>query len=290
MAINVTATHVFEEKVVFHAYLSDGKGVDTNTAVKVSGIEAGRVLSLNITENNKVHVEMFVYEDFHDRIRSNALATLNRLSMLGVVSIDINPGTIDSPVLADGATIDMRETLSVDQLMEGVAELLYRADAGRNETLFANLAETAANINVITTQIAEGKGAAGTLLYDEEFNSRMVNSVDSLHQLIASASARLEQMDPLLVQSNEVVASLRDVTAELPALLTEVRKSVTEARQLLTIMSGEMEALPDFMVRADLLIQDADALIDALEKIWPVSSALQRPQDNALVKPQVAHD
>ena len=37
MAINVTTTHVFEEKVVFHAYVKDGKGVDTNTAVKVSG-------------------------------------------------------------------------------------------------------------------------------------------------------------------------------------------------------------------------------------------------------------
>jgi hypothetical protein len=97
-------------------------------------------------------------------------------------------------------------------------------------------------------------------------------------------------MDPLLVQSNEIVTSLREVTAELPALLTEVRKSVTEARQLLTLVGGEMEALPDFMVRADLLIQDADALIDALEKIWPVSSALQQPQDDALVRPQVAHD
>jgi len=290
MAINVTATHVFDKKVIYHAYLNDGQGIDTNTPVKVSGIEAGRVSSLEITENNKVHVEMFVYERFYERIRLNASATLNRLSMLGTATIDISPGSVDSPILADGATIDMRETVSVDQLMEGFAELLYQFDTDSQASVFANLAETAENLKLITGLVRDGKGAAGMLLYDEEFSGRMVSAVDSLHVLLASAAKRLEQMGPLLEESNELVTTLHNATTDLPALVSEIRNSVVEARQLLSVLNREMEGFPDFMVRADLLIRDATELVDALERIWPVSSALQRTQDGALVEPQAAHD
>jgi phospholipid/cholesterol/gamma-HCH transport system substrate-binding protein len=290
MAINITASHVFEEKVVFHAYLNDGKGLNTDTAVKVSGIEAGRVLSLNITENNKVHAEIFVYKRFHERIRSNALATLNRLSMLGVASIDISPGTTDSPVLAEGATIGIRERLSMDQMLEGLAELLYQSDAVGHASVFANLAEAAENLKMITGRIREGKGAAGVLLYDKEFNNKMVSTVDSLHELLATAASRLDQMEPVLQESSELMTSLHNASSDVPALVSEVRDSVREANRVLLILGRETEALPDFMVRVDLLLRDTAEVIDALERIWPVSSALEQPEDDALIEPQVAHD
>ncbi|PWG69536.1 hypothetical protein DF186_24440, partial [Enterococcus hirae] len=78
------------------------------------------------------------------RIRANALATLNRLSVLGAATIDISPGTVDNPVLADGATIAMRKTLSVDEMMEGISELMYASGDDRHRTLFDNLAQAAA--------------------------------------------------------------------------------------------------------------------------------------------------
>jgi phospholipid/cholesterol/gamma-HCH transport system substrate-binding protein len=290
MAINISATHVFEDKVVYHAYLNDGKGVDSDTPVKISGIEAGRVSSLEITDSNKVHVEMFVYERFHERIRSNATATLNRLSMLGVSAIDISPGTVDSPVLEGGATIDIRETLSVDQMMEAFAELLHQTEAGSHTTIVTNLATVAENLKLITGRIRDGKGAAGMLLYDEDFDNRVASTLDSLDELLASASERLAQMEPLLNESDELVSSLHSATTELPAVVSEVRDSAVEAKKVLTLLSREMESLPDFMVRADLLLKDADELIETLERIWPVSSALQRPRDNALIEPQVAND
>jgi len=290
IAINISATHVFEDKVVYHAYLIDGKGVDSDTPVKISGIEAGRVSSLDITDSNKVHVEMFVYERFHERVRSNASATLNRLSMLGVAAIDISPGTVDSPVLEGGATIDIRETLSVDQMMGAFAELLQQSEASDHATIVTNLAEVAENLKLITGRVRDGKGVAGKLLYDDDFGSRLASTLDSLDGVLASASDRLAQMEPLLKESDELVSSLNSATAELPAVVSEVRDSAAEAKQVLTLLSREMESLPDFMVRADLLLKDADELIETLERIWPVSSALQRPRDNALIEPQVAHD
>lgn len=290
MAINVSVTRIFEERVSYHAYLNDGKGIDSDTLVKVSGIEAGRVSSLEITQDNKVHVEIYVYERFHERIRSNASATLNRLSMLGVPTIDIAPGSVDLPVLADGATIDIRETLSVEQIMEGLATLLYQADTATNASAFANLAQTAENLKVITSHVREGKGAAGMFLYDEDFSAGLVSTVESLQAALATATERLEQVKPVLGESKQLVASLRTATSEIPALVSEVRDSVAEARHVLSVLNRELERFPDFMVRADLLIRDTAEVIDALERTWPVSSALQRAQDDALVEPQVAHD
>jgi ABC-type transporter Mla subunit MlaD len=114
--------------------------------------------------------------------------------------------------------------------------------------------------------------------------------VDSLHELLAAAATRLDQMEPVLQESSELVTSLHNASSDVPALVSEVRDSVREANRVLLILGREMEALPDFMVRVDLLLRDTAEVIDALERIWPVSSALEQPEDDALIEPQVAHD
>lgn len=290
VAINITSNHLLERKILFQGYLNNGEGITANTAVRIAGIEAGHVLSVGMTKTDKVRVKMFIYKRFQDGIHANAVATLNRLSVLGAPTIDISPGATSTPMLPDNATIKMRETPSVNEVMEGFAHLLYSADKGQHKMLVADLAHTVENLNAITSQIRKGKGAAGTLVYDDQFNRKMVDSVDSLNRVLAATSKRLAQMEPLLAQSKALLANLKTASAQIPDLVSEARDATDQARQTLTLLNTEMKALPDFMVRTDLLLLNANELINAIENIWPVSSALQRPQDKGLIRPQTAHE
>lgn len=290
VAINITSNHLLEKKILFQGYLTNGEGITGNTAVRIAGIDAGHVLSVGMTKTDKVLVKMFVYKRFQDRIHSNAVATLNRLSVLGAPTIDISPGTNNAPVLRDNATIKMRETPSVNEVMDEFAHLLYSGNPGQRDVLFADLAETLKNLKAITTRIRQGKGAAGTLVYDEEFNREMVGSVDSLNQVLAATSKRLAQMEPLLARSKVLLANLKTASAQLPDLVSQARGATAQARHTLTLLNTDMKTLPDFMVRTDLLLLNANELINAMENIWPVSSAVQRPQGKGLIRPQTAHE
>jgi phospholipid/cholesterol/gamma-HCH transport system substrate-binding protein len=290
LAINISATHVFEKKVMFHAYLSDGSGLGTDTTVEIAGIEAGKVAAIDITDDNRIIIDFYIYERFHERLRADAQATLNRLSMLGVASIGLAPGSAGMPVLVEGSVLEMRETLSVEQLMQGMGELLYRADRQDVTSIVSDIGSVAENLKLITASIRAGEGAAGTLIYDKAFNSEMVAALNSLHALLDTTSERIEQTAPLIADADQLIDDLRQTGREIPALLSEIKLATTEARQALGIVSREMQQLPDFMVRADVLLRDASELVDALERIWPISTALEQDHGDGLVIPQAVHD
>ena len=77
------SSHLFDKRVDYSVYLNNAQGVSTETLIHISGIEVGRVSTIDITSENKIHVKFFVYETFQRLIRSDTTAEMNKLSLIG---------------------------------------------------------------------------------------------------------------------------------------------------------------------------------------------------------------
>ena len=295
--INGRTTHLFEKRVTYHAYLNSAQGISTESVVKVSGLEVGRVSGLDIADNNRIHLTLFIYERYHDLVRADSHVALSKLSVLGKASIDITAGTPGSPVLPDGATLAIEEPRSLDELVadltpvmekvkrivEGVAAMVDAVDPNDIKTTSHELAQTMASMRSISGQIASGKGAVGQLVYDDKVEKSLAHSLASLESTLARADKRLAEMEP-------VTKNAAAITKELGGLVAESKQLVNQMNTAMGTVNVELQQLPELVSRMKLLMDSTDRTLQGMQRIWPLSSAVPEQKDDTLIKAQPAND
>ena len=302
--INGRTTHLFEKRITYHAYLHNAQGVSTESVVKVSGLEVGRVSSLDIAKDNRVHLTLYVFERFHDLVRADSHVSLSKLSVLGKASIDITAGTTGSPVLPDGSVLAIEEPRSLDELMadltpvmekvksivEGVAALVDAVDPNDVRATSKELASTMASLRSISGQIAAGKGAVGQLVYNDKAEKSMARSLASLESMLAKADKRLAEMEPVVKNAASITDEGRAMTKELGALVVETKQLVNQMNTAMGTVNVELQQLPELVSRMKLLMDSTDRTLQGMQRIWPLSSAVPEQQDDTLIKAQPAND
>jgi len=116
-------------------------GVEAGTRVRVQGVEAGEVESLNFSEQPGGHVVLRLRLDkkLRGRIRSDATAQIVGEGLVGGKTIEIDPGAAAEP-LADDGLIASRPT--------------------------PELTEVLAHVNAALKDIKDGEGTLGKLVRD----------------------------------------------------------------------------------------------------------------------------
>jgi phospholipid/cholesterol/gamma-HCH transport system substrate-binding protein len=302
--INSRTSHLFEERIVYHAYLKNAQGVSTESIVKVSGIEVGRVSAIDIAPDNRVHLELFVYKRFHNLLRGDSRASLSKLSVLGKAVIDISAGSVAAPLLPEGATLRIEEPMSLDELMadltpvmekvrqivDGLSTLVQAVKPGDVATTSHELARTLESMRVISEQIASGRGAFGQAVFSAEMEHNVTGSLAALEAVMRKADRRLAEMEPLLANAAAITGEGRDTTRELSALVVEAKLLVSQMNTAMGTVNVELQQLPELVSRMKLLMDSTDRTLQGMQRIWPLSSAVPEARDDTLIKAQPAHD
>ena len=221
--VNSRTANLFESRITYHAYLKNAEGISTETIVKASGIEVGRVTGVDIARDNRIHVTFHVFERFRDLVREDSRAAIGKLSVLGQSTIKIEAGSTDQPLLAEGATIPVEEPLSLDELMaevtplvekvgqaiEQLAEIVAAVDPEKVEQAVSSLSGMAGNLEQAGARIASGEGALGTIIYDEEFKQDFWGSWSAAEQAFTEASRRLELMEGIMSDVGDITQRTR---------------------------------------------------------------------------------
>ncbi len=301
--INSKTAHLFEDTVTYHAYLSNAAGISTETLVKVSGLEVGRVIDVGISEDNRIHVTLEVYERFQRLVRRDSAAAVGKLSILGKSTIEIEAGSPDQPMLPDGSLLQVDEPLSVDQLVaeltpvlasvkesvEGLAATINAIEPTRMEETFQALHDTASNLSAITTHIASGEGFVGTAIYDEQFDADMQQMVAALEGSLQQAEARLAQLEPVLGNVDAITAEARQTTHQLPELVEDVRTLIGQMNTTLATFNSEIRHFPDLVNRMKALIDQTDRTLEGILRSWPFGGAEDGPNQQ-LIETRPYHD
>lgn len=157
----------FERKYDLIAEFVEVGGLIEGATVRLAGVQIGRVtdVSLSPEPGGKVRVTITVARAFSDRIRQNSEARIVTQGLLGDKLIELTMGSPDAPPLPPGGKLIAKEPVEMGRL-------------------FAEGAETMANVNRLTTSLIAtvdriDKGGA----------------IDNLSKLSASLGGAVDRLD-----------------------------------------------------------------------------------------------
>ncbi|MFK7885824.1 MAG: MlaD family protein [Gammaproteobacteria bacterium] len=202
-----------------------GLGIDAT--VKYKGVNVGRVREVGLDPGNpeRVRVKMVVLEG--TPVKSDTVAELATQGLTGLMHINLTGGSRETPNLEPPAGQDYAEIPSRPSLFG-------RLDDGATDLLGA-LIEATGRINMLLSE--DNIAAASDVLRNTEV-------------LTSTLAARADEVEGLLEDARQVVASVRLASDELPDLvaqfndtagaLEDMAKSLSEAGSTLQASSVDL--------------------------------------------------
>ncbi|MCK5451051.1 MAG: MCE family protein [Candidatus Omnitrophica bacterium] len=176
----------YEINVIF----SYANGLTENAPVRVAGVDAGEVKSIEIfydEEAEKTRVKVGAWINGELNIQTDAVARINALGLLGEQYLEITPGVVKTFV-APGETIIGRTPVNIGEQMEGMNEFIQsfgkvikRVEKGEG-TVGKLLTDDALynDLETILAGIKNGKGTVGKLLTKEKIYNDLESFVSDI--------------------------------------------------------------------------------------------------------------
>src|SRR5882672_1229282 len=162
--------------------------------VKMAGVEIGRIQALTLT-NNKVRVTMKVVAARRNDVKTDSMAAVKFTGLLGQNYVAIDFGTRGAPPASEDAYLNTEEQPDMSAIMQKIdnvatgVENLTKSFTGEKidnllgpftDFMKANkdpLTATIANLQSVSTQISQGKGTVGKLIYDDSLYNSALSSI-----------------------------------------------------------------------------------------------------------------
>ncbi|RMG54621.1 MAG: MCE family protein [Gammaproteobacteria bacterium] len=277
--------HLFEKRVHYQAVLRNAQGLGPDSRVRVAGIEVGQVSDFRIDEQNRIYLQFYVYKRYQPMLRRDSWGSLSRTALIGDAFLDIHAGSPEYPILKEGDWIPIVEPMTPDQLMEKakpvvedlqktihrVASLLDRIDPDTVASGSRDLAAVLSDLRAASAEIRAGRGAIGRAVYDRRL-------ADDLSRSMAGLASSMEQLDQRLTQLGPVLEEVRGASAQ-------TRQLAGQMNEAMRVVNTELQQLPEIVSRMQLLLADTERTLQAIQRIWPLSDAVQPDSGELLIEP-----
>lgn len=258
-AIGGGAGHRYEVR------LDHAAGLVTNNAVKIAGVEVGRVEKIGVDHDIavitlKVDEEIVLHED--------AVAIVRAKSLLGEKYLQLHPGDIDTAVLDPGGQIVNVEThFEVDEVLNALEPLL-----GGEDSIASVLGPLADRLGALMDE-ASGKDGKPPIVTREQL-TKMVEDVTETTATARRIATDNEQDIRAIVQNTRELTGdprigrmLGHATSisgtldrRLPDLLDRTESAVAKLENLAELVDDDKAA------KLDTMIDDASVTMANLRK------------------------
>ncbi|GEP35676.1 ABC transporter substrate-binding protein [Nocardioides szechwanensis] len=238
LAALVVAVRVIPRDTGYHAELPHAAGLRAGDAVRVAGLEVGRVTSVT-AKGDTVHVDFTTSDDVE--LTTDTRTQVKLVSLLGKRYLELDPG--EGEPLESGDTLDKAQADTTYTL-----ERFWLDATPEVEALDLALMEKA--IDTLSTDL---RGRPGDL----------AAALDGMTEVSGIVSTRDGQLDRLLESTRAVTDLLVDQQDELVSLMTDadlVMTMVYERREALRLLLHDSR---DLVVRLTSLVRDNQAGLGA---------------------------
>ncbi len=189
----------------YHTHFNSSVGLKVGDPVRMAGVAVGKIENISI-DGLQVRVDFLVDEG--TEIRTDSIARVRQLNLLGGQFLGIGFGSITESIVSPGSKLTSAEGTNIDQLVTSLNK--------NQQQLFDK-------IDSIVTKIDNGEGLVGMLLTDTELSHDIKNAVDSLTKLMSSLSASdaANDLAETLDNLNAITATLRKGEGTLGRLVYE---------------------------------------------------------------------
>jgi phospholipid/cholesterol/gamma-HCH transport system substrate-binding protein len=257
---------IFGKHVDFYAEFSDINGLPRGAQVRVAGVEAGEVKSIEIPASpaSKFRLKLQVRTNARGMIRTDSLVSIRTEGIVGDEFVFIRQGTRMAAEAPDGATLPSKELFDLgaaiekgsalldkssallDNLQGSVTDLHGRLDVALDSVtktvthvdglvtvvqpdirkMASNASQITDTINAIVSDLNAGKGPAGLLLKDETARQQLQATLSNAQQATLNLSDASARADRILADVQS-----RGLAAKAQAILENVQAMSEQLNQ-----------------------------------------------------------
>ena len=166
----------FTRHYTLKAYLSSAGDLREGAQVRLAGIAVGSVARIGISpyddRQRAVEVDLKIARTFQKQIRTDSVASVETVGLLGDSYVDITRGTAGHEVMQDGGAVKTAEKADIAAVMQNTNEVIM------------NLSTLSSKLDDITSHIQAGKGSMGKLLYDQTLYNKMNATVSGAQAMV----------------------------------------------------------------------------------------------------------
>lgn len=247
-------------------YATDSvSGLNADSRVYFNGVDVGYIDSIQIDRSNPDKIRIRLSIDQAVPIRANTTAQLQPQGVTGLSVLNLKGGKGGQPLSTPPGeccpVIDYEPSLfsklegGLNETMVRLVAISERLDGLLNEDNVQAIDQTLANLNAVSTALAEERGEIRSLIRNAA--RTMENTADISaegHKLVARADTTLRSLDQAISRVSSTMDSF-DQTAERVAVAAESTVSFSRAGERAAGQISE-QTLPEI----GLLIRDVRAL------------------------------
>jgi phospholipid/cholesterol/gamma-HCH transport system substrate-binding protein len=251
----------FEKTYTVYVDFDNPGGLQSGAAVRIAGVKVGSVKALDFQGGKidpktgrrvLVRASVGIEQRVKDAIHDDADFYVTTQGVLGEQFMAIEPGSVDRPILQEGATVKGIDPPRIDLFLAKAYELLDVTVNGiknNRETLSSIATNTASllkGLNVLVTEnkdridrivanVEEMTVEAKQLTHDARVNyvdsPKVLRTVDNIDKLTTQIQS---DTGPLLKDAREALANLNRVSATVgdPKEQEKIRKTLQDVAQL----------------------------------------------------------
>jgi len=283
----------FQRGYHLYADFNNIQDLKEGNQVKMAGVEVGRVekISLDPT-NNKVRIAMKLKKKAV--VRTDSVATVKFLGLLGQNFIALDFGTPGGQIAEDGAHLATAEQpdlsammQKIDNVASGVEKLTSSFTGEKIDNLLGPFTDflkanrepltlAIANFQSISTQIAQGKGSVGRLIYDDTLYNSALASVTNLQDAASEIKLTIADARGLIDQAKSGQGTIGKLLND-DTLYRETTLSMQSLSEILDKINsgqgsvGKLINDQEFYKNARLSLQKLDKATEGLEDQGPLS-------------------
>jgi ABC-type transporter Mla subunit MlaD len=276
---------LFAERVTYYVISTTGENIERGIPVRLSGFKIGNVEKVYLDNVGYIKVELEILSRYQKWFRQDSKFILDQEGIIGNPYFKLIPGTDESPLLQEGATLTLSK-------VAGLSELIQEA-----EPVIANLKEIVANIRDITDSFIDKEGHVQSILANAEKitdlilhnrgllyyltqDPRPVQKMDailaktdhavlSIDRLLQNATTRVEDLEPI---QDELVLILKEGQSFIKGL-ESLRQEIDPTLANIEAISGEVKNATTDLVRlrrqSEYTIRLGTELLQRLKDTWP---------------------
>jgi len=278
-----------------HALFDSAQELKIGDRVKMAGVEIGRVEAITLA-TNKVKVTMKLLEKTVAQgvVKTDSTATIKFAGLLGQNFVSIDFGTPGALAATEGTVLNSTEQpdlsaimTKLDNVATGVENLTKSFTGVKIDTILGPftdffkqssgpLSATITNLQGISTQIREGQGTIGKLIYDDALYVSALNTVSNLQSTSDEIKLTIADARKVIDNVNAGQGTLGKLVKD-EKLYNETTASMTNLKEILQKINqgdgtvGKLVNDQEFYKNAKLTLQKVDKATEGLEDQGPLS-------------------
>lgn len=259
LAMKIGNLEFFQHQYQLSAVFSDASGVFKGDAVKLAGVDVGRVSGARIEDGHGV-VDFVVDDSVH--LTRDATVAIRWRNVLGQRFLYLYPGSGDGARLSDGDTIGLDNTEAagdLGQLLNELGPILKAIDPNKANAFLDAMNEALANNEGTVRQLlTEGGGLAQRLAGMDDQIQGLISSSDTVLSTYARQDKAIKgilddlnslggSLGGMTDNINSLIVNFADVQQELDRFLKENRgnidSSLGELQWLVRLLHGHRAEL-----------------------------------------------